>query len=189
MPRKPKLKIVKPKKPKGFQKNNKLTPPRAKGITQYDREQLILKKIDNVTVVNYITLNSHLTREQLEYRITKEKPSAIEGMLIRGLLRAYDTGDIHQMNFYLDRLVGKVATTLKHEVANPFKDVPTEELIKQKEQLAVIGRRTMDLYEQTSERFQAQEKLVNGSTEQTITEPVDSRDNVEQGDTTPRSEG
>lgn len=145
-----KIKDDKPKKPKGFQKGHKSGGTSNKGlITQYDREQLALKKIDKVMVTSYITLNSHLPRNELQRIMDEGKVTTLEGMLIRGLIRAYDTGDPAQMEFYLNRLIGKVPQEISHAVKNAYSEMTNEQLIKEKQKHVDSVRKTMQIYEQT----------------------------------------
>lgn len=124
----------------------------AKGRTQADREELAMKKIDAGMVTRYFTLNSHLTIHELIARLQTERVSVLEGMIIKGMIQAQRSGDTGQINFFLDRLIGKVPNKIEHEVKNPYKDMSIEELMQEKQRLNEINRKTLNIIEATNER-------------------------------------
>lgn len=148
----------KPANQTSFKKGNKAAAVKGKGkgTPRYDRETLISKKIDNVTITNYMTLNSHLTPEELIMRLKNEKVSTLESMIIKSLLKGYRTGDIIQLSFFLDRLIGKVPNQIEHSVKNKFDDMSIEELLAEKRRVSEINRRNMTWNEQNHERSKEQ---------------------------------
>lgn len=139
-----------------FKKGNKAGAKKTlakKGTPTYNRDELLAKKIDKVTITNYLTLNSHLTVHELIKRLETEKVSVLEAMLIKGMIKAYRTGDVYQMNFFLERLVGKVPNQVEHTVNNPYKDMSDEELLAEKKRVSEINRRNMTWNEQNNQRM------------------------------------
>lgn len=144
------------KKPKGFQKGNTVGIGTRKGTVSYDAEQLLLKKIDNTTITNYITLNSHLTEAQLNARLRDKSISSLEKGIVRGLLEISKKGSLGFMSFYLDRLVGKPKQEIELSKKDPLKDLSPEELLEMKRELEAANRNTMTYLEKNHPRVQAQ---------------------------------
>lgn len=119
-----------------------------KGLTAQEREQLLAIKVDSNLVKNYLTLNSHLTPEELVHRLKHEKVSALEAMLIKSFLKAYNTGDFNVVNQILDRIVGKTPNVIQHGMVNPLEGKSVEELKEMKRQLESQNRSTMTWLEQ-----------------------------------------
>lgn len=131
-----------------------------KGRTKADREQLAVKKIDLDLVTNYFTINSHLTPHELVARLRTQKVSMLEAMIIKGMLRAYRTGDTFQINFFIERLVGKVPNKIEHSVKNPYEGMSIDQLMAEKIRLTELNRKTLDFIETTNERVITLEKEV-----------------------------
>ena len=119
-----------------------------KGLTPIEKEQLLAIKVDSNLVKNYLTLNSHLTPEELVNRLQYERVSALEAMLIKSFLKAYNTGDFQMVNQILDRMIGKTPNVINHGMVNPLDGKSVEELQKMKRELEVQNRATMTYLEQ-----------------------------------------
>ena len=145
------------KNPKGFQKGNKLSQGKIKDSIGYDRQALIAKKIDAALITQYITLNSHLTPQQLERRLKTEKVSAIERMLINTLLYVSKTVDVQCMNFVLDRLVGKAIQPIQHMSSDKYDGMTVEQLLQLKADVQLSNEKTLKLIE-TGDRFKLLEE-------------------------------
>jgi len=146
------------KKPKGFQKGNNFSKGAPKGAVTYDREALLARKIDNVTITNYLTLNSHLTEAQLNQRLKDPNISSLEKGMVRQLLAVSKDGAIGPLQFVLDRLVGKPKQEIELSKKDPLKDLSPEELLEMKKEIEIINRQSMQLLEQTNPRVQEQLK-------------------------------
>ena len=155
-----------------FKKGNKasISTKNRKGATRLDREALAVKKIDANLVTRIITLNSHLSPHELTARLRTEYVSMLEAMVIKAMIKCYNTGDVHSLNFFFDRLVGKVPNHVKHEVANPYEGMTDAELLAEKERLQKINRDTLELEMKHNPKLVTQERevteFVNGKPEE-----------------------
>lgn len=125
-----------------FQKGNKKQ-PKGSEITRTAPATVASvtnARVDKALVDRYLRVNSHLTVEQLITRLKLEGVSVLEGMLIKSMLKAYRTGDPHNVNFILDRLIGKVPTRVAHSLENELKDLDDEQLKKKKEMYSLALR-------------------------------------------------
>ncbi len=134
-----------------FKKGNKA----AKGVggregkPTVDREERLLKKIDAGMITRYLTLNSHLTVQEMQKKLKSAKDiSMLEYMTIRGMIVAAQTGDTNRINFFYDRLIGKVPQKITHGLDDPYEGKSTEELIEMKRKLEASGRQTVKHIEQ-----------------------------------------
>lgn len=134
-----------------FKKGNKA----AKGVAgrtdspQYDKEERILKKVDASLITRYLTVNSHLTVAEMKAKLKKSGSiSMLEYMTIRGMIVAAQTGDTNRINFYYDRMIGKVPQKITHGLDDPYEGKSTEELIEIKRKLEASGRQTLKHIEQ-----------------------------------------
>lgn len=125
----------------------------AKGVTRTELEAFRAIKIDAAMIENYITQNSHLSPHELVARLRNERVSILEAMLIKAMLKGYRNGDVAQLSFFLDRLVGKVPNKIEHEVKNPYKDMSMEELMAEKKKVTELNRKTTQFLETTNERI------------------------------------
>lgn len=121
-----------------------------KGHPQRDREELLTRKIDAGLISRYLTLNSHLTLKELQHRLKFEEISILEGMTIKGLIMAYKSGNYSQINFFYERLIGKVPNKIEHSVENPLDKLSDAELIAKKRELEETNRRTLRFIEASS---------------------------------------
>lgn len=140
-------KTIKEKKPKGFQKGNTVGIGNKKNKTSYDAEQLLLKKIDNTTIVNYLTLNSHLTENQLEQRLKDPTISSLEKGIVKQFLEISKHGSMGSLQFVLERLVGKPKQEIELSKKDPLKDLSQEELLEMKREIEIQNRKTMQYLE------------------------------------------
>jgi len=115
-------------------------------------EALRAVKIDAAMIENYITQNSHLSPHELVARLRNERVSVLEAMLIKAMLKGYRSGDVSQISFFLDRLVGRVPNKIEHNVTNPYKDMSMDELMAEKKKVTELNRRTTQFLEATNER-------------------------------------
>lgn len=132
----------KPKKDTVFKKGN--TYGRGTPKTQSVPHTLINvsnKKIDKGLVDRYLTVNSHLTVAELCIKLRMPNVSVLEGMLIKGMLKAYRTGDPYNINFFLDRLIGRVPTHIAHSLERELEGLSDEELIAKKRKHAAALER------------------------------------------------
>lgn len=141
-----------------YKKGKKPTGGAPKQRSSYDREALLAKKIDNVVITNYLTLNSHLSEEQLQKRLKEPNLSSLEKALIKNLIFAADGADIQRLTFVLDRLVGKPKQEIELSKKDPLKDLSPEQLLEMKRELEKSNRQSMDLLEKTNPRVQQQLK-------------------------------
>ena len=161
--------VPKRKNQTSFTKGNKKSVGNnaTRGKAMYDREELIARKIDNRTITRYLTLNSHLTPRELLDRLREEDVSTLEAMIIKAMLKGYRTGDVNQLNFFFERLVGKVPNQIKHSVDNPYDGMSDEELLAEKRRVTEINRKTMRLIEQTNPRRIEEESIARAIEEST----------------------
>lgn len=166
-----------------FKKGNKAS----KGISKAGnsnttvREIKNLRKIDNTLIVSYITVNSHLTRQELEKRLATERVTSLEEAIVNQLITA-SRGGLDSLNFILDRLVGKVTTKVEITKPDPFENKTVEELNQMKRQLEDEAREVIDIEINYSPRSQEQIKQLEAAqqndsskeaTETRITDPAD----------------
>lgn len=149
-------KVIKEKKPKGFQKGHKHAKGNPKGVVTYDSEQLLLKSIDKVLVTNYITLNSHLTVSQMKKKLKDKNVSLLERGICKDLLNLGENGGTSTLGFFLDRLIGKAVQPIELSKKDPLKDLSPEELLEMKKELEASNRQSMTLLEQTHPRVKQQ---------------------------------
>ena len=135
-----------------FQKGNPLAKGTKRTRTAPNTLAIVSNvKIDKALIDRYLTANSHMTVDQLIRRLNLGDVSVLEGMLIKGLLKAYRTGDPHNLNFFLDRLVGKVPTRVAHSLENELKDMDDATLVKEKEKYALALREEIKVGEKKLE--------------------------------------
>lgn len=131
-----------------------------KGRPHYDREERLAVRVDKGLVTRYLSLNSHLTLSELKEKIKLNSGiSALENMVIRGMIRACNTGDSFQIGFYLDRLVGKVPNKVEHSVPDPFEGMTNDQLLEEKRKLETINRKTMSFIEGTEHVINLENKV------------------------------
>lgn len=120
-----------------FKPGNKLG-RRAKGKTHVTQtlEKVANQKVDKALVDKFLTFNSHLTPNELLKKLKVKPVSILEGMLIKGMLKAFRTGDPHNIDFILNRLIGKVPTRIAHSLDNELQDLTEEQLLERKRQYA-----------------------------------------------------
>jgi hypothetical protein len=126
----------------------------------YDKDTLIAKKIDKITMVQYLTLNSHLTPQELKEKLKNERVSSLERIVIRMILNGVVLGSIDTLNFIFDRLVGKVTNKIEVSKPDELEEKSLEELIEMKKQLSITNARTLEFMQATNERVIQQEKDV-----------------------------
>jgi hypothetical protein len=114
------------------------------GVHRPLADELAARKIDKALIDRMITLNSHLSVKDLERKIQRGSLSTIEHVVCSGLVRAAHTGDYNSINFFFDRLIGKVAQKLEVSPGDPFEGMSTEDLIKEKLRLDESNRQTLD---------------------------------------------
>jgi len=105
--------------------------------------------IDNLLIEGYIVNNSHLTLLELREKVEGAKMTALEEMLVVAMIRACETGDRNQVEFFLDRTIGKVAQKIKVEKSNPYEGMSDEQLIARKRQIEESNFRTLQFVEAT----------------------------------------
>lgn len=128
-----------------FKKGNKVAKGnKSTSAPRITLEKVASQKIDKSVVDRYLTVNSHLTPHELVQRLKLEQVSVLEGMLIKGLLKAYRTGDPHNINFYLDRIIGKVPTRVAHSLENELEGMTDEQLIEEKKKYAGLLREELN---------------------------------------------
>ena len=66
------------------------------------------QKTNNYEVGRILNECIFLPLEELKKRSLNKKNSALENLIVSVLLKAIKTGDVRTLNFFLDRLVGKV---------------------------------------------------------------------------------
>ena len=125
-----------------FKKGNKM---QSKGTRKTQTSPSTLNKVSNIKidkalVDRYLTANSHMSVEGLIERLQLGGVSILEGMLIKGMLKAYRTGDPHNLSFFLDRLIGKVPTRIAHSLENELAGMDDEQLMREKEKYALALR-------------------------------------------------
>jgi len=111
-------------------------------------------------ISRYLTLNSHLTVDQIREKIKLRQCSMLEAMVCRGMIMAYVTGDTHRIDFFFERLIGKVPNKIEHSKPDPFEGKTIEELRLMKLQYEEANRRSLNYIEQNSERVKQQERDV-----------------------------
>lgn len=142
--------MAKKKKPRGkpIAKGQKLGVGNKskKDQPQYDREERLARKIDTSMVVRYVTLNSHLTVEEIKSRLNdrnRGKISFLEYMILRCMVVCAQTGDTNRLDMILDRLIGKVPQKTIHAVEDPLEGKEMDELLKMKRDLEETNRKTL----------------------------------------------
>ncbi len=118
---------------------------------QHDREERVLKKVDVRLITRYLTVNSHLSLKEMQAKLKPENAkniSMLEYMTIRGMVVAAQTGDTNRINFFYDRLIGKVPQKITHGLDDPYEGKSTEELVEIKRKLEASGRQTLKHIEQ-----------------------------------------
>ena len=109
---------------------------------QYFRmEDHAFQKVDQVLIDRYLSFNSHLTVDELIAKLNSGTVNVLEGMLIKGYIKAYRTGDPNRMQFYLDRLIGPVVKRISHALENKLENMTDEELIKEKQKYEPLLRK------------------------------------------------
>lgn len=134
------------KKPRGkpFPKGHKISVgnkgPKG-GIASYDAEELAKRKIDNSLVSRYITVNSHLTRLQLEERLVDPNISIFEERIIKSLLGQDSALAFSEM---VNRVAGKVAEEHRHGlIKDKYAEWDDGQLRAEAERLAIENRKTL----------------------------------------------
>ena len=130
-----------------------------KGTPSYDAEELAVRKIDKGMVSRYLTVNSHLTKDQLKAKLKNEQVPILEHAVISSLIRAATSGDYYVLDNIFDRMVGKVPNKIEHAKADPFEGKSIDELMQMKRELTESNIKTLRLLEQT-ERVKQQEREV-----------------------------
>lgn len=130
-----------------------------KGLAAYDADELATRTIDKQMVSRYLMVNSHLTKDQIKARLATGQVSMLESMVMRTMLRCYYSGEVGILDFFLDRIVGKVPNKVEHTKADPYEGKTLEELQAEKLRLEAINRKTLSFIEQT-ERYKQQERDV-----------------------------
>jgi hypothetical protein len=140
-----------------FKKNNKNSVGNKGNLNpKADREERIVKKVDAGLISRYLNINSHLTVQEMQAKLKDAKSlSFLEYMTIRGMVVAAQTGDTNRLNFFYDRMIGKVPQKIEHGVADPFEGKTNEELIEIKRKLEATNRQTLKHIEQLP-RYQEQ---------------------------------
>lgn len=99
-------------------------------------QDIVYRKVDKELVNKFLFCNSHLTVDELIAKLNTGKVGVLEGMIIKGYIKAYRTGDVQRMNFFFDRMIGPVQKHIKHEVDNPYKGMSEEQLLELKKKYA-----------------------------------------------------
>ena len=116
-------------------------------------EDKAFKKVDQVLIDRYLSFNSHLTVDELIAKLNSGTVNVLEGMLIKGYIKAYRTGDPNRMQFYLDRLIGPVVKRISHALENKLENMTNEELIKEKEKYEPILRKQNEWHNMLKEGY------------------------------------
>lgn len=158
--------MAKSKKQRGrnFPKNHKLSAGKNqnKARRSYDAEELASRRIDNHVVNRYLTLNSHLTEEELEDRLKDPKITMFEKRIVKSIL---GTDEALAFSEIVNRLAGKVPDKIEHSAVSKFSNMTTEELLNEKRRLNEANRETMDRIERdTEERKRLQIESLQQST-------------------------
>lgn len=127
-----------------FKPGNKKASKKALTESNRDRtnnkamEVVTTKKVDKALVDRFLVLNSHLSVDQLIEKLnrTTDPISVLEGMLIKAMIVAYRKGDVHTINFLLDRMIGKIPNRVAISLDNELEGLSDEELIQRKHQYA-----------------------------------------------------
>lgn len=131
---------------KPFEKGNKASKGKKKGIASYDAEELAARKIDNSIINRYLTINSHLTEEQLLARLDDPKITIFEKRIVKSLL-GWDSA--LSFESIVERLGGKVPEEHVHRVKRTaYDDMSVSELEEEKRKLSEVNRKTLTYIEQ-----------------------------------------
>jgi len=103
-----------------------------------------VKKIDAAMLTRYITLNSHLSENELKERLKDPTISIFEKRIIKSLL---GKDSALSFQYMVERLVGKIADRHVHEVADKYANKTTEELMEEKRRLEAEVRIETDYTE------------------------------------------
>jgi hypothetical protein len=125
----------------------------------YDADELAARTIDKALVNKYFTVNSHLTLNQLREKYRSPNLSALEGMIVKSMILGAEQGDTGRIDFFLDRLIGKVPQKVDVTKTNRFENMTLEQLQAEKARLAEINQNRLRLMEQT-DRVKQQERDV-----------------------------
>ncbi len=137
-----------------FKKGNKIAAGNKSKAGQIasDREERLTRKVDAGLVQRYITVNSHLTVDEMKERLhdhNRGQISFLEYMIIRTMVVCAQTGDPARLNTIIDRIAGKVPQKVTHGVDDPFEGKSNEELIDIKRKLEATNRQSLKYAEQT----------------------------------------
>lgn len=162
-----------------FKKGNKAAQGHSnKGLTSPGRKEVKqLRKIDNILVVSYLTVNSHKNQTELRDHIKDPNISSLERAIATTIHHA-SNGSLDCLNFVLDRLIGRVTNKLEVTRPDPYADKTIEELEQIKLQLENQAREVIYVEFTHSDRAQQQNKqletaLNDGSKEAPGTEEIE----------------
>lgn len=162
-------------------KGNKST----KGQSTYRKEEKIIAIVDQKTISRYLSLNAGLTLSEMKEKLkerNRKNITMLEYMILRAMVVTAQTGDTTKLNFFFDRLVGRVPQVVKHGLEDPYESKTDEELMEIRRKLNETNRIIMNRIEQT-DRVKEQSKIVeakyreletNGDIEPTEFDSIDS---------------
>lgn len=119
-----------------------------KNLPVADSEARLSRTVDNILVNRYLVENSHSTTAELHAKLENPLTSHLEKMIIRGMVRAEETGDVALLSFFLDRMIGKVPTTINLNKKNSYLEGLTDaQLIEEKKKIEDGNRKTLQIIE------------------------------------------
>lgn len=115
-----------------------------KGRVQYDREEIAAKKLDTATYFRILNIHFWSPVELLESVVNDPSTPMIEMIVCRAMLNARYKGDIHTLDYFVSRLIGKIPDKLVIDSKNPFAEMTLEEMKAKHAELVKSNRETLN---------------------------------------------
>lgn len=105
------------KKPRGkpFEKGNKISP----GRTPIPDDVREARRIDKEYALDVLSRFLYKSVDELESMVSDSRITVFESMVAKAAIVSIETGDPFRLDFFLNRLIGKVTDKVEHSLPEP----------------------------------------------------------------------